>query len=64
MFDFFDGGIMEGLQHKLMCMTQARTLGQISGHGELIQLQNQIVARRTDSMGNRELLVRWHPVDV
>ncbi|ENN71323.1 hypothetical protein YQE_04427, partial [Dendroctonus ponderosae] len=64
MFDFFDGGIMEGLQYKLMCMTQARTLGQISGHGELIHLQNQIVARRTDSVGNRELLVRWHPVDV
>ncbi|XP_076257418.1 AE binding protein 2 jing isoform X3 [Rhynchophorus ferrugineus] len=64
MFDFIDSGIMEGLQHKLLKMTQARTLGRIESPGETISLQSQILARRTDSKGNKELLVRWHPCDV
>ncbi|CAH1128887.1 unnamed protein product [Ceutorhynchus assimilis] len=64
MFDFIDSGIMEGIQHKLLCMTQARTLGQIDSSGEVINLQSHILARRTDSKGNKELLVQWHPKDV
>lgn len=64
MFDFIDSGIMEGLQHKLLQMTQKRTLGQINNSGDTINLQSQILARRTESDGSTKFLVRWHPVDV
>ncbi|XP_050300427.1 uncharacterized protein LOC126738965 isoform X2 [Anthonomus grandis grandis] len=64
MFDFIDPGIMEGLQHRLLCMTQVRTLGQIGSAGEVVQLRSEILARRTDSKGAKHLLVRWHPQDV
>lgn len=64
MFDFIDSGIMEGLQHKLVCMTQARTLGRVGVAGQMVQLRSEIVARRTDLKGNKQLLVRWHPNDV
>ncbi|XP_066257273.1 uncharacterized protein jing isoform X2 [Euwallacea similis] len=64
MFDFIDSGIMEGLQHRLLCMTQARTLGQDGVAGDVVNLQGHILARRTDSKGRKEVLVRWHPADV
>lgn len=64
MFDFIDSGIMEGLQHKLLKMTQTRTLGQMGSPGETMSLQSQILAKRTDAKGCKELLVRWHPRDV
>lgn len=64
MFDFIDGGIMEGLQYKLLMMTQQRTLGKISNAGDTVNLQSQILARRTELDGSTKILVRWHPTDV
>ncbi|KAL1509535.1 hypothetical protein ABEB36_004250 [Hypothenemus hampei] len=64
MFDFIDSGIMEGLQHKLLRMTQTRTLGHIGSGGEIVNFQSEILAKRTDSKGNKELLIRWHPSNI
>ncbi|KAK9886955.1 hypothetical protein WA026_019212 [Henosepilachna vigintioctopunctata] len=64
MFDFIDSGIMEGIQYKLMDITQKRTLGDISASGEEISLQSQVLARRIESDGTTKILVRWHPQDV
>lgn len=65
MFDFIDTGIMEGLQHRLLTMTEKRTLGQIEGApGDTISLQSQVLARRIEADGKTKVLVRWHPTDV
>ncbi|KAL3266691.1 hypothetical protein HHI36_010853 [Cryptolaemus montrouzieri] len=64
MFDFIDSGIMEGLQHKLMDVTQKRTLGNMSASGDEISLQSQVLARRIESDGVTRILIRWHPQDI
>ncbi|RZB39870.1 zinc finger protein jing -like, partial [Asbolus verrucosus] len=64
MFDFIDSGIMEGLQHKLLTMTQDRTLGQINNAGNTVNVLSQVVARRVEPDGRVKFLVRWHPVDI
>ncbi|XP_060532152.1 zinc finger protein jing isoform X2 [Cylas formicarius] len=64
MFDFIDSGIMEGLQHKLLSMTQTRTTGKVVSAGDTVDLHSQILARRTESDGTVKLLIRWHPRDV
>ncbi|XP_017769665.1 PREDICTED: uncharacterized protein LOC108557589 isoform X2 [Nicrophorus vespilloides] len=65
MFDFMDSGIMEGLQYKLLSMTEKRTMGQFSSvDGESITLQSQILARRVEEDGISKMLLRWHPTDV
>lgn len=65
MFDFIDPGIMEGLQHQLLTMTDKRTLGQFNTvPGDTVSLHSQILARRTEPDGKTKVLVRWHPQDV
>ncbi|KAJ8953079.1 hypothetical protein NQ318_013421 [Aromia moschata] len=64
MFDFIDSGIMEGLQHNLLILTQKRTLGKISDAGDTVHLQSQILAKRIEANGSIEYLLRWHPPDV
>lgn len=64
MFDFMDSGMMEGLQHNLLLVTQKRTLGKISAPGDTVHLQSQILARRIETDGSVKFLVRWHPQDV
>lgn len=65
MFDFIDSGIMEGLQHRLLTMTEKRTLGQFKNTpGDILTLQSQIIARRTEADGKRKVLIRWHPKDM
>lgn len=65
MFDFIDPGIMEGLQHQLLTMTEKRTQGQFNrAPGDTVSLQSQILARRTEPDGKTKVLVRWHPQDV
>lgn len=62
MFDFIDAGIMEGLQHKLLTMTQERTIGQIHEAGNTVNVLSQVIARRVDPDGNVKFLVKWDPV--
>nr|XP_023013608.1 zinc finger protein jing homolog isoform X2 [Leptinotarsa decemlineata]XP_023013609.1 zinc finger protein jing homolog isoform X2 [Leptinotarsa decemlineata] len=64
MFDFIDAGVMEGLQHKLLILTQKRTLGKASDAGNTVHLKSQILARRVENDGSTKLLLRWHPTDV
>jgi hypothetical protein len=65
MFDFFDAGIMEGLQYRLLAMTEKRTNGIINGiPGDTVVLQSHVLARRTDIDGKKQVLLRWHPTDM
>lgn len=62
MFDFIDAGIMEGLQHKLLTITQDRTMGQIHNAGNSVNLLSQVIARRVEPDGKVKFLVKWDPV--
>ena len=43
MFDFFDSGIMEGLEHRLVKLTKARTGGDITDiPGKSLALTSQV----------------------
>uniref|UniRef100_A0A1B6CR80 C2H2-type domain-containing protein n=3 Tax=Clastoptera arizonana TaxID=38151 RepID=A0A1B6CR80_9HEMI len=65
MFDYFDVGIMEKLQHSLMKMTEARTLGSVSeDKGNTITLFSKLIARRTGQDGSKQVLLRWFPPNV
>lgn len=62
MFDYFDAGIMEGLQHRLVNVTDVRTNGQIANTpGNMVALRSKVIARRTESNGTKSVLLRWHP---
>jgi zinc finger protein AEBP2 len=62
MFDFIDSGIMEGLQHKLLTMTQHRTMGQIHDAGNAVNVHSQVMARRVEPDGKVKFLIKWDPV--
>nr|XP_015834894.1 PREDICTED: zinc finger protein jing homolog isoform X2 [Tribolium castaneum] len=64
MFDFIDAGIMEGLQHKLLTMTQDRTMGQIHNAGNTVNVLSQVMARRVEADGKVKFLVKWDPVGI
>ncbi|XP_022901679.1 uncharacterized protein [Onthophagus taurus] len=65
MFDFIDSGIMEGLQHRLLMLTEKRTLGQFeNAPGDTLTLQSQILARRIEADGQKKVLLRWHPQNI
>ncbi|CAG9826020.1 unnamed protein product [Diabrotica balteata] len=64
MFDFIDAGVMEGLQFKLLLLTQKRTLGKINEPGNSVHLQSEILARRVETDGCVKFLLRWHPTDI
>lgn len=64
MFDFIDCGIMEGVQHKLMSITQKRTGGDISTPGDEIRLQSEVLAKRIGNDGTTNFLIRWHPQNI
>lgn len=59
MFDYFDGGIMEGLQHRLM-ITSSIAKGQ-KGAIHFVGCQQ---ARRTTLSGMVEILIKWNPSDM
>lgn len=59
MFDFFDGGIMEGLQHRL-----EHTGTIINGPNGSINFKGASVAKRVTATGNVEILIRWSPNDM
>lgn len=64
MFDFIDGGIMEKLQHKLLTMTENRTMGRINVAGNSVNVVSQVIARRVEPDGAVKFLVRWQPTDM
>lgn len=65
MFDFFDAGIMEGLQHRLVCTEETRTAGDLqSTTGCSVTLTNRVLARRIEPNGQAKLLLHWYPTNV
>lgn len=65
MFDFFDNGIMEGLQYRLLTMTESRTSSQRDVvPGDTVLLHSQLLASRVESDGKKKVLLRWHPPDM
>lgn len=65
MYDFFDAGIMEGLQHRLVTMTEKRTNGEVSSTpGDTVTVSSSVIARRTEPDGTKKVLLRWQPSDM
>ncbi|KAJ9601179.1 hypothetical protein L9F63_000647 [Diploptera punctata] len=65
MFDYFDAGIMEGLQHRLISMSEMRTQGNIAtAAGNTVSLHSKVLARRVEPDGRMRILVRWYPEDI
>lgn len=65
MFDFFDPGIMECLEHRLVKLTKTRTGGDIADTpGKSLALTSQVVARRMADNGKPQFLLRWYPLDI
>nr|CAD7458937.1 unnamed protein product [Timema tahoe] len=61
-YDYFDAGMMEGLQHRLIKMTQQRTLGDLAtAPGHTMRLCSKVMARRVEMDGSTRLLLRWFP---
>ncbi|KAH8372998.1 hypothetical protein KR009_009621, partial [Drosophila setifemur] len=58
MFDFFDTGIMEGLQHRL------RQISTLTNGAQAIEFQGQCLMRRRNSLGRYECFVRWSPREI
>lgn len=55
MFDFFDTGIMEGLQHRL------RQISTLTNGCNSITFQGQCIMKRKNFSGNMECFVQWSP---
>lgn len=59
MFDFFDTGVMEGLQHRL------HIAGQIAcGTNGMVTFKGRPMAKRVTTEGVNEILVKWNPCDI
>ncbi|KAJ8679670.1 hypothetical protein QAD02_015457, partial [Eretmocerus hayati] len=64
-FDYFDPGIMEGLQHRLMGLAEIRTQGLLAETpGDAMVLTSQVIARRVELDGKVKVLLRWSPSDI
>lgn len=59
MFDYFDNGVMEELQHRLM-----HTVTITNGVSGAITFKGRSVGRRVTANGSVELLVKWTPSDM
>lgn len=59
MFDFFDSGVMEGLQHRL---NHTGTIA--NGPSGSINFKGRSVGRRVTTSGHVEILVKWCPNDM
>lgn len=65
LFDYFDSGVMEGLQHRLQGLAASRTQGRLAETpGNSMALTSQVLARRVESDGKTKVLLRWHPQDI
>ncbi|XP_066603700.1 uncharacterized protein jing [Prorops nasuta] len=64
-FDYFDNGVMEGLQHRLLKLEQLRTQGRLADTpGDAMVLTSQVLARRAEIDGKVRVLIRWYPEDI
>nr|XP_033187695.1 uncharacterized protein LOC117155622 [Bombus vancouverensis nearcticus] len=65
LFDYFDSGVMEGLQHRLLQLAKSRTQGRLAETpGNSMALTSQILARRVEMDGKTRVLLRWYPPDI
>ncbi|XP_050450322.1 uncharacterized protein LOC126850901 isoform X2 [Cataglyphis hispanica] len=65
LFDYFDSGVMEGLQHRLQELATSRTQGRLAETpGNSMALTSQVLARRVESDGKTKVLLRWYPQDI
>ncbi|XP_011700624.1 PREDICTED: uncharacterized protein LOC105457579 [Wasmannia auropunctata] len=65
LFDYFDSGVMEGLQHRLLDLATSRTQGRLAETpGNSMTLTSQILARRVETDGKTKVLLRWYPQDI
>lgn len=65
MFDYFDAGIMEGLQHRLVNMTEVQTQGNVTiAAGNTVSLHSKVMARRVEPDGKMKVLLHWYPEDI
>ncbi|CAK9804898.1 Zinc finger protein jing homolog [Anthophora quadrimaculata] len=65
LFDYFDTGVMEGLQHRLLQLAKSRTQGRLAETpGNSMALTSQVLARRVELDGKTKVLLRWHPPDI
>ena len=54
-FDFFDTGIMEGLQYRLKFTEKTAR-----GIGSMVQFKGRVCMKRTTTKG-QEYLIKWEP---
>lgn len=59
MFDYFDNGVMEELQHRLL-----HTVTITNGLSEAITFKGRSIGRRVTANGSVELLITWTPNDM
>lgn len=59
MFDYFDNGVMEELQHRLL-----HTVTITNGLSEAITFKGRSIGRRVTANGSVELLIKWAPNDM
>lgn len=59
MFDYFDNGVMEELQHRLL-----HTVTITNGLSEAITFKGRSIGRRVTATGSVELLIKWTPNDM
>ncbi|KAK2581957.1 hypothetical protein KPH14_002398 [Odynerus spinipes] len=65
LFDYFDSGVMEGLQHRLLELAKSRTQGRLAETpGDSMALTSQVLARRVEMDGKIKVLLRWYPQDI
>ncbi|OAD57611.1 Zinc finger protein jing like protein [Eufriesea mexicana] len=65
LFDYFDSGVMEGLQHRLLQLAKSRTQGRLAETpGNSMALTSQVLARRVELDGKTKVLLRWYPPDI
>ncbi|XP_023289215.1 zinc finger protein jing homolog, partial [Orussus abietinus] len=65
LFDYFDTGVMEGLQHRLLELAKTRTQGRLAETpGNSMTLTSQVLARRVELDGKTRVLLRWYPQDI
>lgn len=59
MFDYFDNGTMEMLNHRLIHMETTA-----NGNGGSISFTGRPTAKRITPTGTTELLIKWTPCDM
>ncbi|XP_075212413.1 uncharacterized protein LOC142319252 [Lycorma delicatula] len=65
MFDFFDTGIMERLQHNLIKMTERQTTGDVDHAGSnTVTVHSKVLGRRIEPDGKTKVLLRWFPSNI